>query len=234
MSKQKRNTARKQAQREEKRHREKRIRLTVLAVIAALLLVAGVTVLLSQIPHYARLEGENGRYRDVTTDTVYLAAPINYEPTSRRVKAYAKRGDYFVYPITGQSTSRWLVEDRDGILQVYYNEGMTLPTLEEFKPLTVQIDRDEAFISHIAVIENREEVASIVTALLTGEEAELPAESQAVYTLRITSSAYTFLTYGVAYVVTEEGAFYADRCTGRTVKADGLVASYLETGGSGS
>ncbi len=234
MSKRQRNTAAKQAAKEEKRKRDKRIRLTVLAVLAALLLVAGVTVLLSRIPRYAVLEGENGRYRDRTTDTVYLAAPVNYEPTSRRVKAYAKRGDYFVYPITGQSAALWLTEDRDGLLQVYYNENVTLPALEDFKPSTVRIDRDEAVVSHINVIDKADEVAAIVNAVLYGEETELPAESTAVYTLRITSSEYTWLTYGIAYVVTEEGAFYADRCTGRTVKADGPVASYLETGGSPS
>lgn len=208
---------------------QKKQKRSIILLISALCVLAVLAVtILSSLPHYVKIEAVDGKYVDTETGITYLAAPQNYEPVSYTQKAYGKLDGNYVYPITGMNTSDWLAEDYYGILAVYYNEKLTLPALEDFSPVRIQVCRDQASaVVRVADISDRDDVLHIVDALLCGEETEQADSGTVVYTLRISSSQYTWLYYNVAYVVTPEGSYYYDRGTGRRVKADGLVDSYL-------
>ncbi len=230
MSKSNRNLAKKQAAKAAKT--EKKLQNRKLAmIVGGVMLVAVVAVLiLSSLPHYAKIElTEQGTYRDRDTGIEYAAAPENYEPVSRSKRIYGKFDGRNFYPITGQDTKQWLAGDLYGIRSyVYYSTDIELPTLENFKTDTVHVCKDGDVVVQVAEIARDEHVAAILDAVLNGEPATITATDTVVYTLRLDSSVYTWLYYNIAYVVTPDGYYYHDRGTGRTIEADGLVEEYIK------
>ena len=186
-------------------HKQKKARKrNVIILISAICVTAVIVIaIIASLPHYVKIENVNGKYIDDENGITYLAAPQNYEPVSYTQKPYGKLDGNYMYPITGMSTSEWLAEDYYGIFGVYYNENTTLPSLEEFYPTRIQVCRDNS-------------------------SAVVRMADTAVYTLRISSSRYTWIYYNVVYIVSNEGRYYYDRGTGRCVKADDTVALYLE------
>ena len=228
MSTKNRNLAKKQAAREEKKRRAAR-RQTILLISAAIAVVAAVVaaVLLSQPRYAAFAEQEGGWLLDKSTGIRYFEAPSDYEPVSYTRKPYGRLGKRRFYPLTGQSPGQWLTEDVYGICSLLCAEGTVLPTLAEFEADTIHVCHDGETVTAIATITEAADVAAVTDAVLNGETAALPAQSEAVYTLRFASGTYSWFYYNVVFVVTEEGNFYYDRGTGRAVPAGTLVETYI-------
>lgn len=218
------------ADRKAERKKQKAHKRNVIIIVAAVCLIAVIAIwAIASMPHYAKLEAEGDRYIDRSTGIYYLAAPINYEPVSYTRKPYGKLTGNYVYPITGKSTSEWLAEDYYGIFSVYYAENITLPSLNEFHPDRIQVCSDNSSaVVRLADIKDEDDVDSIIRCILNAPEAPQPTSSEAVYTLRISSSRYSWIYYNVTYIVSDSGRYYYDRGTGRCVEADGIVAEYLE------
>ena len=212
-------------------HKQKKARKrNVIILISAICVTAVIVIaIIASLPHYVKIENVNGKYIDDENGITYLAAPQNYEPVSYTQKPYGKLDGNYMYPITGMSTSEWLAEDYYGIFGVYYNENTTLPSLEEFYPTRIQVCRDNSSaVVRMADINDYSDVMHIVNEVLNGKTVAEPNSSTAVYTLRISSSRYTWIYYNVVYIVSNECRYYYDRGTGRCVKADDTVALYLE------
>jgi len=229
VSKNNRNLAKKQAVWQAKKQKKALNRRVALIVAGATILVIVTVLIIASIPHYAKIEAAgDGRYLDTETGIYYLVAPSNYEPVRYSAhKPYGKGGGHIFYPISGQATDKWLTQDVYGICGVYYQEDIILPTLEVFKPSIIRICGDGAKVSKITEITRSEDVSAVVETMLNGEAVDLPATSEAVYTLRIMSSEYTWLYYNLAFVVTKEGNFYYDRSTEKAVEAGTLVEDYI-------
>jgi len=230
LGKKKRNPAKKQALKEQKQKKKARDRAALLIVSAATLLALVAVLIAASLPRYVKIKPtEDGRYYDTGTGLYYLAAPSNYEPVRYSVyKPYGKGGGDFFYPITGQDTAKWLARDVYGICEVYYQEDITLPTLEVFKPSTIRVCVDGEKVAQVVEITDSDHVKRVVDAVLKNEAVTLPTESTAVYTLRITSSEYTWLYYNVVFMVTKDGNFYYDRSTKKAVAAGTLVEEYIQ------
>ena len=229
MSKNNRNFAKKQAAKEEKRRKKLHNRHVALIVAGVTLAVIVAILIVASLPHYVNITvTEDGRYFDTDTGLYYLAAPSNYEPVSYSAhKPYGKGEGHIFYPITGQDTAKWLTQDVYGICGVYYQEDITLPKLDTFQPSTIRVCVDGEKVAMVVEIDDAADVKTVVDTMLNGEEVAMPDTSTAVYTLRITSSEYTWLYYNVVFVVTEEGNFYHDRSTKKTVAAGTLVEDYI-------
>ncbi len=229
MSKNDRNTLKKQQHKEAKQQALRRNRLTVLAIAAALAVSVLGGVLLSSVPRYAVFTEENGRCVDGNTGIAYREAPLYYEPVSYEEEApYGKRGGAYLYPLTGQGTDKWLTEVSDGFLRVFYAETIWLPDLARFSVSSVRVYPDAALEqSTAAILKDIHEVSELMEAILHGEEADMPATSEHVYTLKLTSDTYDWLYYCLFYAETAEGNFVRDPATGRVVEVGDRIAKYL-------
>ena len=229
MSKNNRNTNKKKETKEAKRQAIRRNRLTVVAILVALAVSALGGVLLSSVPHYARIEEENGRYVDRDTEIVYREAPLYYEPVGyEKETPYGKREGAFLYPVTGQKTEKWLTEVSDGFYRVFYAETLPLPTLDGFSASAIRIYPDASLeASTAAIVKDALEVSELMEIVLHGEEAEMPTAVESAYTLKVASSTYTWLYYCLSYAETEEGCFVRDPATGRVVEVGNRIAKYL-------
>lgn len=218
------------ADRRAERKKQKARKRNIIIIIAAICLIAVIAIwVIASMPHYSTIEADGDRYIDRSTGIYYLAAPLNYEPVSYTRSPYGKLSGNYVYPITGKSTSEWLAEDYYGILYVYYAEELTLPTLDEFYPDRIQVCSDNSSaVVRLADIKDEDDVDSVIRCILNAPEASEPTSSEAVYTLRVSSSRYSWIYYNITYIVSESGRYYYDRGTGRCVEADGIVAEYLE------
>lgn len=218
------------ADRRAERKKQKARKRNIIIIIAAVCLIAVIAIwAIASMPHYSTIEADGDRYIDRSTGIYYLAAPLNYEPVSYTRSPYGKLSGNYVYPITGKSTSEWLAEDYYGILYVYYAEELTLPALDEFYPDRIQVCSDNSSaVVRLADIKDEDDVNSVIRCILNAPEASEPTSSEAVYTLRISSSRYSWIYYNITYIVSESGRYYYDRGTGRCVEADGIVAEYLE------
>jgi len=224
-----RNVAKKQAAKEEKRQKKLHNRHVALIVAGVTFLVIVAVLIVASLPHYVSITTtEDGRYYDTDTGLYYLAAPSNYEPVSYSAhKPYGKGEGHIFYPITGQDTTKWLTQDVYGICGVYYQEDVTLPTLDVFKPSAVRVCVDGEKVAMVVEIQDASDVKTVVDTMLNGEAVTLPSTSTGVYTLRVVSSEYTWLYYNIVFVVTEEGNFYYDRGTQKAVAAGTLVEDYI-------
>lgn len=212
-------------------HKQKKIqKRNIIILVSAICVVAIIAIaIIASLPHYVKIESVNGKYVDSENGITYLVAPQNYEPVSYTQKPYGKLDGNYLYPITGMNTNEWLAEDYFGIFGVYYNENITLPSLEEFYPTRIQVCRDNSTaVVRMADISDYDDVIHIVDAVLNDKTVAEPDSSTAVYTLRVSSSLYTWIYYNIVYIVSEEGCYYYDRGTGRCVMADDMVASYLD------
>ena len=235
MSKQ-RNLEQKRAKKEQKKQEQKRKRYLILSVSAVCVLIIGALVLITSLLIRFVYEGED--MVNESTGERYHLAPWNFEPAYYTSKTYGRLDGHKVVTLNGDGKDKepidpkqWLARDVYGIYEVYYADGVTLPTLENFEVKAINICNDSAESNtFIAAITKSSEIQTVLRSILDGTPVEVPEDGEALanYTLRFSSFRYDWLYYKITFHVNSKGIYYYDRATQTTYEADGLVEEYIK------
>ncbi|MBE6637270.1 MAG: hypothetical protein E7618_05650 [Ruminococcaceae bacterium] len=234
--KKQRNLEQKRAKKQQKKNEQRRKRYLILSVAAACVLMIGIVMLIASLP--IRFVYEGDAMKNESTGELYYLAPWNYEPAFYTSKTYGRLDGHKVVTLNGDGKDKepidpkqWLARDVYGIYEVYYGEGVTLPTLENFEVNAINICNDSADANtFIAAITKSSEIQTVLRSILEGTPVEVPDDGEALanYTLRFSSSRYDWLYYKITFHVNSKGIYYYDRETRTTYVADALIEDYIK------
>ena len=159
-----------------------------------------------------RLTPSGDKLVDGKTDIEYNVAPMCYEPVSLGKEfARSDRQDYEItyYQMGELSTDEWLC---DGEYNVYYADGVKLPTFEEMSINRILVcQEDEALIS-IKDITDEELVLAVIDAYKNGEATEyIGLKADIALKLKFRSAIYPYLQYSLSYYEYTDGCIIEDK-----------------------
>ena len=199
------------------------VRTAGAALLAAL-------VLASCSAKLVNLTYADGQMINKSKHLAYNAAPLNYEPVAVGEEfAYYGKADLTLYEIVGLDPKEWLTEAYAGVATtVFYDEGITLPSLSEMDPTKVFVCLNEEITYAVATVEDKTVIDSLVDLYENGEYAEWPlVGSLGTYELKFYSEEnFPRLYYNLTYGIFPEGKFLYDRQTKRSVMIGDLLDDY--------
>ena len=159
-----------------------------------------------------RLTPSGDKLVDGKTGIEYNVAPSCYEPVSFG-KEFAKsdRKDYEItyYQLGELSSEEWLC---DGEYNVYYTDGVKLPSFDEMMINRVLVCREDQTLIGIKDITDEALVAAIVDGYKKGQATEyVGLKADVIYELKFRSAIYPYLQYTLSYYEYKDGCVLTDK-----------------------
>lgn len=197
--------------------------------LAALLLAS--SVLVSCSGSLVNLKYTDGQFVNKRLGLAYNAAPTTYQPYSiGDAYGYYKDSDMTLYQVTGTDPKEWLSQEFAGsATTVFYNENITLPTLEELEPTAIYLCTNTEVTFALATVEDGELIDRVVDLFVNGTPVEWPL-LDAELTLDIkfhSAEKYPHLYYNLYYGEFPEGKFLYDRNTKHCVEVGDIFIDYV-------
>lgn len=200
-----------------------------LKIAAALL--AGV-MLTSCAGSLVNLKYQNKQFINKRVGLAYNAAPTNYQPVAiGEPYGYFKDSDMTLYQIAGTDPKEWLSQEFGGsATTVFYDEDITLPTLESLDADAIYLCTDTEATAAIAVVEDKALIDEVVDLFVNGKPAEWPVlGSELTLDIKFHSSVnFPHLYYNLYYGEFPEGKFLYDRNTKHCVEVGDVFLEYVE------
>ena len=197
-------------------------------IVSALL--AGI-MLTSCAGSLVNLKYENKQFINKRLRLAYNPAPTNYQPVAiGEAYGYFKDSNMTLYQISGTDPKEWLTQEYAGsATTIFYDEDITLPTLENLEPDSIYLCTDTEATAAVAVVKEQEVIDQVVELFLSGEEADWPVLG-ADLTLDIkfhSSENFSHLYYNLYYGEFPEGNFLYDRNTKHCVEVGDIFLEYV-------
>ncbi len=201
----------------------KRITLSIISAALALTVAAcGSQLSLKQNP--------DGSLTDKSNGTVYICAPLYYQPALTGVEPCAEVDDFEYFAIGELDSALWLT---DTFGTVYTAEGKAeLPeNFADFEADKLFICIEETITTQIAEVTEAAEVAAVIDACVSGEKVTKSSDDKR-YQLKFASSKYPDIYLALEYYVSADGDNYVyDRYgSGEARSLGGLLFKYLPLG----
>lgn len=135
--------------------------------IALLALLMASVLLFASCSNVSVLEYKNGAYVNNDTGIAYRHAPANYESQNvNKSKLVAQSGkddleENYLYGIEGADTSKYLTTIHNDL---FYADGITLPTLAQMNPNQVLFTRTKVLTASLVQINEPDVIANVVAA----------------------------------------------------------------------
>jgi hypothetical protein len=145
------------------------------------------------------IDAENGRLYLYCGS--YLRAAEIYDGAYARYDDYEGKPKSTLHEIPGVDPAEWLSEDinKKGLPLLFRESGVAEPTLENFGTVKIHVRQPGASNFHIALIDDEEEVRSIVNAYLHGENINPPLEIETSLLFYFESPEYPGIYYVLSY-----------------------------------
>ena len=121
---------------------------------------------------------EGGAYVDHRANIKYIAAPSCYEPIEMSEEIYGEMDKVKFFTIVGADPAKWLCEE---LGNVFYAEGVTLPTLSEMSIGSADVFDAQKSITNSAgeelpftTIDDADTLTAIIEAYANGENVPRP------------------------------------------------------------
>lgn len=196
----------------------------IIAVLLAVFLVSYFSVVhLSSVDNGESLIDKK---REIT----YLRAPMCYEPVAIWSNdEYAKYGKQVYYEVKDADPNQYLCyKDAEiGLYELYYAEGITLPSLAEFGASYTRVCASgiKTIMMH-SIDEKTSEIVSYFLSAPTVDYKEI-SNVKLTYDLKFMSEKYGFMYYTITFLQTsEEECYLYDREAKRCVKL--TIEEYTE------
>ncbi len=196
----------------------------------AVVLLAGV-MLTSCAGSLVNLKYQNKQFINKRLGLAYNAAPTNYQPVAiGEAYGYFKDSDMTLYQITGTDPKEWLSQEFAGsATTVFYDEDITLPTLETLDPNAIYLCTDTEATAAIAVVEDPALIDEIVDLFVNGKAVDWPVlGSELTLDIKFHSTEnFPHLYYNLYYGEFPEGKFLYDRNTKHCVEVGDVFLDYV-------
>lgn len=196
----------------------------------AAVLLAGV-MLTSCAGSLVNLKYQNKQFINKRLGLAYNAAPTNYQPVAiGEAYGYFKDSDMTLYQITGTDPKEWLSQEFAGsATTVFYDEDITLPTLETLDADAIYLCTDTEATAAVAVVEDQALIDEIVDLFVNGKAVDWPVlGSELTLDIKFHSSEnFPHLYYNLYYGEFPEGKFLYDRNTKHCVEVGDVFLDYV-------
>ena len=159
----------------------------------------------------SRFSSSGTLLKDKHTNTEYNVAPSCYEPVSLGKEiAREDKGSYekVYYQMGELSESEWLTDDS---YNVFYAEGIKLPTFEEMMCNRLLVCKDTDQLVSLFDITDSTLVSAVIEGYLNGEPSKyISLGSHSVLKLKFRSAVYPYLQYSLTYYEYPDGCVYED------------------------
>ncbi len=196
----------------------------------AAVLLSGV-MLASCAGSLVNLKYQNKQFVNKRLGLAYNAAPTNYQPVSiGEAYGYFKDSDMTLYQIIGTDPKEWLSQEFAGsATTIFYDEDITLPTLESLEPTEIYLCTDTEATAAIAVVKDQELIDELVDLFVNGTPVDWPVlGSELTLDIKFHSSEnFPHLYYNLYYGEFPEGKFLYDRNTKHCVEIGDIFLDYV-------
>lgn len=159
-----------------------------------------------------RLTPSGDKLVDKKTGIEYNVAPACYEPVSLGKEfARSDRQDYEVtyYQLGELSSEEWLC---DGEYNVYYTDGVKLPSFDEMMINRVLVCREDQTLVGIKDITDESLVSAIIDGYKNGQATEyVGLKADVIYELKLRSPIYPYMQYTLSYYEYKDGCVLTDK-----------------------
>ena len=159
-----------------------------------------------------RLTPSGDKLVDGKTGIRYNVAPVCYEPvTLGKEFARSDRQDYeVVYFLLGElSSSEWLC---DGEYNVYYTDGVKLPTFEQMMINRILVCREDQNLIAIKDITDEALVDLVIDGYKSAPQTEyVGLKADVIYEIKFRSAIYPYIQYSLSYYEYKNGCVLTDK-----------------------
>lgn len=194
--------------------------------ISIILILLSAVFIFSSCSHSIRVvvRDDGVAYADKRTGIVYFYAGLDWEPAAIGEK-YAvmdmEQVRMDVYHVEGLEPERWLAtEDND----LFYAEGVSMPTLEELYPDTVDVMLYSGGKEIKAgTISGTADCALFLDDYLNGNEAMLWEEADTRFEIYLSSALYPGIRCHMIYLLVPEGAAIGTDAAGNEIQIKAVL-----------